>query len=84
MRINGEWATEESVLRMDIVDAFKSLLSDPGDWRASTKGLSFSRINEVEASNLERPFTEEEVLSALFDLNGDKALQLHSASLAGM
>ena len=61
---------------------------DPGKWRASIEGLTFARINDGEASNLERPFTEEEVFLALANLNGDKPLVrmvLHwpSSSLAG-
>ena len=35
--------------------------------------LSFSRIIEVEAANLEEPFTEEEVKAVLTEINGDKA-----------
>ena len=47
-----------------------------GGWGAGRFGLwgvPFSRINKVEASNLEQPLTEEEVFLALSDLNGDKA-----------
>ena len=53
--------------------AFKELLGDPGGWRASPEGLNFSRLNDLEASSLEVPFTEEEVHVALADMNGDKA-----------
>ena len=37
------------------------------------EGLKFDRIDIEEATRLEEVFTEEEVLSALSDLNGDKA-----------
>ena len=56
-----------------IVNAFKELLSDPGVWRASPEGLNFSKLEELEATRLELPFSEEEVHTALIDLNGDKA-----------
>ena len=73
LRINGVWATEDSDLKSNIVNAFKSLRSDPGYWRASPDGLSFSSIIALEASRLELPFIEAEVYSALCELNGDKA-----------
>ena len=55
------------------MNAFKELLFDPSVWRASPKGLNFSKLEELEAARLELPFSEEEVHIALFDLNGDKA-----------
>ena len=55
------------------MEAFKTLLSDTGEWRASLDWLSFQRIGEKEAARLELPFTEEEVFTTLNDLNGDKA-----------
>ena len=69
--------------------AFKELLGDPGDWRASPKGLNFSRLNDMEALRLEVPFMEDEVHVALADLNGDKlpgrmVLRLHFDNLVGM
>ena len=72
LRINGVWPTEDRVLRSNVVNAFKTLLSYPGDWRASPDGLSFSSITALEASRLELPFLEVEVCSALCELNGDK------------
>ena len=67
---------------MNIVNAFESLLSNPMEWRASPEGLTFARINKAEASNLEWPFTEEEVFSALSDLNGDKAPEPNGFTIA--
>ena len=40
------------------MEAFKTLLSDTGEWRASLDGLSFQRISEEEATRLELPFTD--------------------------
>ena len=73
LRINGILITEEEELKEGIVDPFKSLLSDQGEWRANLEGLNFSRIDQLEATRLELPFLEEEVYSALCKLNGDKA-----------
>ena len=73
MRINGVWITEEIELKQGIVEAFKSLLSETGEWRARLDGLSFQTINEEEVARLELPFTIDEVFTPLNDLNGDKA-----------
>ena len=60
-------------MKQGIVEAFKSLLSDTGEWIANLEGLNFQRINEVEAERLETPFIVDEVFTALSNLNGDKA-----------
>ena len=60
-------------MKQGIVEAFKSLLSDTGEWRANLEGLNFQRINEAEAERLETPFTVDEVFTALSNLNGDNA-----------
>ena len=73
IRIGGEWHEGEGEFRTGIVNAFKGLLSDPGIWRASPKGLDFSRLDDLAASMLEEPFTEEKVHVALLNLKGDKA-----------
>ena len=73
MRINGVWIPEGIELKQGIVEAFNSLLSDIGEWRASIDGLSFQTINEEEAARLELPFTVDEVFTSLNDLNGDNA-----------
>ena len=73
MRINDVWITEEIELKQGIVEAFKSLMSETGEWRASIDCLSFQTINEDEAARRELPFTVDEVFTALNDLNGDKA-----------
>ena len=46
---------------------------DTGEWRANIDGLTFQSINEDEASKIENPFTNEEVFTALSNLNEDKS-----------
>ena len=41
LRINGVWFTEKRALRHNIVNAFKDLLTDIGDWRATFDRLTF-------------------------------------------
>ena len=55
------------------MNAYKTLLSDPREWRVSPKGLVFSRLTKSEAERMEVQFFEEKVSVALKDLNGDKA-----------
>ncbi|KAL6342305.1 hypothetical protein AAG906_007519 [Vitis piasezkii] len=71
IRINGVWLTEENGIKEGIVNAFRSLLSNPGDWRPS----------HMDACALEMPFTEDEVFDALLGCNGDKASGLDGFSM---
>ena len=57
-----------------MVGAFKNLLTHLGEWHPSMEGSDFNRIDGEDAARLEEAFTEEEVFSALSDLNRDKAL----------
>ena len=65
-----------------MVSAFQHLLLDPGGWRPSVDGLVFDRLEGEEAARLEEPFSVKEVVSALFDLSGDKASGPDGSSLA--
>ncbi|RVW15964.1 putative ribonuclease H protein [Vitis vinifera] len=73
IKVNRTWLTEEQEIKGGVVGAFKNLLTDPGEWHPSMDGLAFNRIDGEEAARLEEVFTEEEVFSALSDMNGDKA-----------
>ncbi|XP_010650408.1 uncharacterized protein LOC104879402 [Vitis vinifera] len=73
IKINGVWLTEENDIREGIANAFKTLLSNPGEWRPSVSGLQFEMLEPLDANALETPFTEEEVFDALMGCNGDKA-----------
>ena len=72
IRINGSWITEYADIKNGVVQAFKLLLSDQGDWRSSLDGMQFERLGEQQAARLEEPFSEEEVFEALMDLSGEK------------
>ena len=82
MKINGVWSTLNGTLRRAIVSAFQDLLSNPGDWRASTDGLLFSRINKTVAQSLEAPFSMNEVHFTLCKMNGDKAPRPNGFTIA--
>ena len=38
-------------MRQNIANAFKDLLTDTSDWRANFDRLTFSRLNDMEASS---------------------------------
>ncbi|RVX19857.1 hypothetical protein CK203_005103 [Vitis vinifera] len=63
---------EDFGLKEGIVRAYSSLLSKPLDWQPSINALDFKVLGAAEVV-LEELFTNEEVFSALVDLNGDKA-----------
>ncbi|RVW75000.1 LINE-1 reverse transcriptase-like [Vitis vinifera] len=73
IKINGVWLSEEQEVRNGIVDAFQRLLTEDSEWKADIGGLDLNQISQQEADTLELPFTEEEVHSALMDMNRDKA-----------
>ena len=60
-------------MREGIVNAFQHLLSEELGWRVDIEGMHLNRLNSREVEVLELPFTEEEIYSALMEMNGDKA-----------
>ena len=73
LKISGVWLSEEQEVRTGIVDTFQRLLTEDSEWKADIGGLNLNQISQQEADTLELPFMEEEVHSALMDMNGDKA-----------
>ena len=60
-------------MREGIANAFKQLLSEDTGWKTDIGRLQLDQISQQEAENLEIPFVETEVHSALMEMNGDKA-----------
>ena len=73
LKIDGVWFREGKELQQGIVNAFQTLQTDPRDLRANIEGILFSKMDEREAACLEVSFMEEEVVSALHELNGEIA-----------
>jgi exonuclease III len=71
---NGElkWETQDEI-REGIVAFYKDLYSEREHWRPVLEGLEFSSLEAEEATHLERPFSEEEVVLALNQISGEKA-----------
>ena len=81
IKVNGEWIIGDRELREGVVGGFKSLFFEEEGWRPSIEGLSFETLEEEEVTSLEGIFLEEEVLGALLELNGVKALGLDGFSM---
>ena len=73
IKINGVELVEEQEVREGIVKAFQHQLREEPGWRADLEGLHLKSLDLSEAEALEAPFTEEEIFSALMDMNGNKA-----------
>ncbi|RVW55071.1 LINE-1 reverse transcriptase-like [Vitis vinifera] len=73
IKINGVWLSEEQEVKEGIVNVFQQLLSEESGWKADIEGLHLSHLSSQEAGNLELPFSEDEIHSALLEMDGDKA-----------
>ncbi|RVW12842.1 putative ribonuclease H protein [Vitis vinifera] len=71
IKIDGGLSEEQEV-REGIANAYQQMLSEVG-WQADIGRLRLDQISHQEAENLEAPFSEAEVHSALMEMNGDKA-----------
>ena len=60
----------------------KSLFTEPESWRPKVDGLFLPSLRDVDKEIMERDFTEEEVVNALFDCYGDKASGPDCTSMA--
>uniref|UniRef100_A0A2N9GUN7 Reverse transcriptase domain-containing protein n=1 Tax=Fagus sylvatica TaxID=28930 RepID=A0A2N9GUN7_FAGSY len=67
-----QWKSE-SEIRDGIVDFYQGLYSEKEAWRPVLGGVEFNTIDSAEATQLEGPFSEEEVVTALNQMNGEKA-----------
>ncbi|KAJ9685070.1 hypothetical protein PVL29_017197 [Vitis rotundifolia] len=72
---NAHWRNNSvdriKINEVEVVEE-QELSEDPG-WRADIEGLHLQCLNHNEAGALELPLTEEEIHSALMEMNGDKA-----------
>uniref|UniRef100_A0A2N9F2D7 Reverse transcriptase domain-containing protein n=1 Tax=Fagus sylvatica TaxID=28930 RepID=A0A2N9F2D7_FAGSY len=73
IEVDGTQFEEESEIRNQVVQFYKSLYHEHEEWRPDVDGLSFTSIGEEAKDRLERRFDKEEVVQVLKDLEGDKA-----------
>uniref|UniRef100_A0A2N9H476 Reverse transcriptase domain-containing protein n=1 Tax=Fagus sylvatica TaxID=28930 RepID=A0A2N9H476_FAGSY len=65
------WETQDAI-REGIVDFYQDLYSESEHWRPFLGGVDFPSLELEEATQLERPFSEEEVGLALNQISGEK------------
>jgi hypothetical protein len=72
--VNGRFSSDQTVIRDHIVHFFDGLFTEQFNWRSKLDGLVFYSIDEEEASWLETPFEECEILEVVKGMNNEKAL----------
>ena len=72
IKINGTWLFAEHEIQGGVVSDFQNPLTELGDCCPSLNGLVFERIEGEDVVRLEEAFSVKEVVSALFDLSGNK------------
>ena len=82
LRVDGVLLDGEDNFKEAVTNAFQRILAETGEWRLSLDGLDFDCLQCVDSEVLETPFSEEEVLEALSNLCGDKALGPDGFTLA--
>ena len=65
-----------------VVQFYKTLYQEIEEWRPFVEGLEFDEIGRLERDWLERRFEKEEILLAVRELEGDKALGLDGFFMA--
>jgi hypothetical protein len=67
-----QWRSETKI-RDGIVGFYQGLYFEREDWRLVLGGVEFNTIDSAEATQLEGPFSEEEVVTALNQMSVEKA-----------
>ncbi|RVW41080.1 LINE-1 reverse transcriptase-like [Vitis vinifera] len=73
IKVNGEWLVEEQEVKEGIVNSFQQLLTEDMAWQADIGNIQMGCISQQDAECIEVPFVENEIHSALMEMNGDKA-----------
>ena len=71
--INDRKIDKEVDIKEGLVDTFQNLLSAPSGWSPSLPDLNLNRIGFEEAASLEETFSKNEIWTAIYGLNSDKA-----------
>ena len=69
IKLNRTWVLEGNEIKEEVGRAFQSFLSETGEWRPNCEGLAVEALGGEDATLLEVPFFEEEVLSAFSTLS---------------
>jgi hypothetical protein len=73
LSVNGSVTSNQPAIREYIVQFYESLFLEEYNWRPRLDGLAFNSLATEEASQLELPFEEREVLEVVKGMNRYKA-----------
>ena len=73
IEVNGVLYEDKEDVQSKVVHFYQSLYIELDTWCTSMDGLEFVRIEEDEWLELERDFSEEEVVKVFQEMEGDKA-----------
>ena len=73
IEVNGVLYEDKEEVQSKVVHFYQNLYIELDTWRPSMDGLEFARIEEDEWLELERDFSEEEVVKVFQEMEGDKA-----------
>ncbi|KAF8390326.1 hypothetical protein HHK36_024851 [Tetracentron sinense] len=71
--VDGERKSDPKAIEDSVIEFYKDLYSEKVSWRPKVDGLPFDSVSQAQSEELERPFQEEEVLSAIQSLATNKA-----------
>jgi hypothetical protein len=77
--VNGSATSDSASISEHVVNFYESLFLEPLNWRPQLDNLEFDMLNGEEASNLENPFEEREVIKGM---DRDKAPSPYGFSVA--
>jgi hypothetical protein len=69
LSVNGSISSDQQVIRDHVFHFYESLFAEPLPWRPRMDNLAFDILDAAEASSLELPFEEMEVLEVVKCMN---------------
>jgi len=81
LSVNGSVSSDQPVIKDYAAQFCETLFAELYSWRPRLDDLAFDSLDAVEASSLEFPFEEREVLEVVKCMNRDKTLGLNGFSI---
>ena len=72
--IDGELSSNQEAIKNQISKFYQSLYTEDTGYMPKLDGLDFTPIKPEEAAWLDRPFEEDEIITVVRSMNGDKSL----------
>lgn len=72
-KVHGHWIYDQKLIRDNIEQYYGDLYSEPFPHRPILKGVEWASLDDGTSRDLEKPFSNEEVLAAIDSMEDDKA-----------